>query len=356
MQPRILVINPGSTSTKIAVYDGEHPYFKGMLRHTTEEISAFATIPDQLPWRKELILQMLADEGISLQSFTLVIGRGGLLRPIVAGVYEINDAMMRDLESTPLQHACNLGSFIAKDIADMVGIKAYMADPAVVDEMQDVARVSGIRGISRRSIFHALNQKATARMHAGKLGRPYEEMNLVIAHLGGGISVSAHRRGRVVDTNNALDGDGPFSPERSGTVPAGDLVRICFSGKYTQREVLRMITGKGGMVDYLGINSVQEAVRRIEEEGDKEAKFIVDAMCYDVAKYIGQMAAALKGEVDDIILTGGIAYNRYVTDAITDYCKWIAPVTVYPGEDELEALAMNARAILSGLTEVKIYT
>lgn len=354
MSYNILAINPGSTSTKMALFRDTEQVTTLTLRHSTEEISRFDTVANQLQWRLGLILEALEHEKIEISSLDAVIGRGGLLRPIEGGVYLINERMCNDLRHPKLQHASNLGALIALEIANIVGIKAYIADPVVVDEMQEVARISGLKSCPRISIFHALNQKATARRYAAEVGRDYESMNLIIAHMGGGISVSAHCRGRVIDTNNALDGDGPIAPERAGTIPAAELAELCFSGEYSHKQVKQMLTGKGGLVDIVGSNSVHDIVVRADS-GDKEARTALDAMCYTVAKYVGEMAVVLKGRVDAILLTGGIAYNACVTDAIDEYCRFIAPVKVYPGENELESLAENALRVLRGEVEPKEY-
>ena len=252
-----------------------------------------------------------------------------------------------------LQDPQNVGALIR--IADAAGVEAYIADPVVVDELQDMARVSGLKELPRRSIFHALNQKAIARRYAAEVGRPYEELNLVVVHMGGGISVSAHCQGRVIDTNNALDGDGPIAPERAGTLPAGDLVDLCFSGKYDKTEIKKLLAGKGGLVDHVNCNNVQELNEVRAANGDKEARFMLDTMSYSVAKWIGEMAVVLKGKVDAILLTGGIAWNDCVNEVIIDYCKFLAPIKIYPGENELESLAENALRVLKGETVAKEY-
>lgn len=354
MSFHILVINPGSTSTKAALYRDDKPLLDLTLRHTAEQVARFPRIIDQLEWRKELILKALQDHGFDLATLSAVIGRGGLMKPIEAGVYEVNDAMKHDLVHAEMEHASNLGGLIADQIAAIAGVKAYIADPVVVDEMEDIARLSGLPECPRRSIFHALNQKATARLHCDKAGIVYEESNLVVAHLGGGISVSAHRHGRVVDTNNALDGDGPFAPERAGSLPAAQLADLCFSGKYNRREIQRMLAGKGGMVAHMGTNSMMLACEQIEK-GDRKARCVVEALSYTIAKQIGAMAVVLKGKVDAIILTGGVAYNEFVTDMVTDYCSFLGPVFVYAGENELEALNLNALVVLQGKVQPKVY-
>ena len=321
---KILAINPGSTSTKVALYDEERPSLDLTLRHTAEQIARYTNIIDQLGWRREMILTALSEHGFDIMQLSAVIGRGGLVRPIPA------------------------------DIAAMAGVKAYIADPVVVDEMEDVARLSGHPDCPRKSIFHALNQKATARLHCDRIGIVYEKANLVVAHLGGGISVAAHKQGRVVDVNNALDGDGPFAPERAGSLPAGEFADLCFSGRYTRREVQKMLAGQGGLVAHLGTNSMMQVSERIAQ-GDEKARLVAEAMCYGISKQIGAMAAAMCGRVDAVILTGGIAHNEFVVRYIEQHCSFIAPVSVYPGENELESLVANALVVLRGTIVPKVY-
>ncbi len=353
---RILAINPGSTSTKIAVYIDTNPVFIQTIRHSKEEIEKYDRITDQFQFRKDLILQELKDADIRIDLIRVVMGRGGLIKPVESGVIAVNEKMIHDLrECVYGEHASNLGGLIAWDIAkSLPDAKAYIVNPVVVDELEDIARISGHPLLPRRSIFHALNQKAVARQHAKSIMRKYEELNLIVVHLGGGITVGAHKHGRVVDVNQGLDGDGPFSPERSGTLPVGDLVRLCYSGKYTEKEVLKMITGKGGLVAYLGTNSAYEVEKRAAS-GDAEAKLIYDAMAYQVAKEIGAMATVLGCYVDGILITGGIAYDKYFVNQVISHVHRIAPVHVYPGEDEMKALAMNALRVVKGETTAKVY-
>ena len=351
---KILAINPGSTSTKVALYDEERPSLDLTLRHTAEQIARYTNIIDQLGWRREMILTALSEHGFDIMQLSAVIGRGGLVRPIPAGVYEVNEAMRRDLTNATMEHASNLGGLLAAEIAAMAGVKAYIADPVVVDEMEDVARLSGHPDCPRKSIFHALNQKATARLHCDRIGIVYEKANLVVAHLGGGISVAAHKQGRVVDVNNALDGDGPFAPERAGSLPAGEFADLCFSGRYTRREVQKMLAGQGGLVAHLGTNSMMQVSERIAQ-GDEKARLVAEAMCYGISKQIGAMAAAMCGRVDAVILTGGIAHNEFVVRYIEQHCSFIAPVSVYPGENELESLVANALVVLRGTIVPKVY-
>lgn len=346
---KILAINPGSTSTKVAVYRNAKSVFLKTIRHNSEELMRYPRITDQFEFRKEIILKELQEAEIDINKISAVVGRGGLIKPIESGVYFVNDRMKQDLRDCIRgEHASNLGALIADDIArSLPNAKAYIADPVVVDELQDVARISGHPKFERVSIFHALNQKAIARQYAKSLDRKYEELNLIVAHLGGGISVGAHLKGRVVDVNNALDGEGPFSPERAGTVPAGQLAKLCFSGEVTYDEVKKILTGQGGLVAHLGTNDAYE-IEMKAKAGDKKAILIQDAMSYNIAKQIGQMAAVLKGEVDGIILTGGIAHNPYLVEYVKDMVGFIGQVVVYPGEDEMQALAMNALMALRG--------
>lgn len=354
MDYRILAINPGSTSTKIAVYNNNKPEFTLSLDHSREDLAQFKQVGDQFQWRKDLVEAALAERGVDIRSLSAVIGRGGIISPIESGVYEVNDDLRHDLRNARMQHASNLGGLIARDIADEIGVKSYIADPVVVDEMMPYARISGLPELPRESVFHALNQKAVARLYCKETGKSYESQNLIVCHMGGGITVSAHRRGRVIDTTNALDGCGPFSPERSGSLPPGPLVRMCFSGKYTEEEMIKKVHGTGGLFAHLGTTSMPEALDRIYKH-DLHAMLIVRAMCYTIAKEIGAMAIALKGDVDAILLTGGIAHSKRVTDFIADHVTFIAPIYVYPGENELKALAENALAVLRGERVPKTY-
>jgi butyrate kinase len=353
----ILAINPGSTSTKFSLFEEENLVFEKNLRHTTEELKGFEKISDQFHFRKGLIMDELFLQKADLKRITAVVGRGGLVKPIESGIYSVNEKMKEDLISGVMgQHASNLGGLIAQDIAaSLPSATAYIVDPVVVDELTDVARISGHPLIERRSIFHALNQKAVARVYAYSIGKKYEELNLIIAHMGGGISVGAHLKGRVIDVNNALDGDGPFSPERSGSLPAGQLAELCFSGKMSHNEVKLMLTGKGGMVAYLGTNSFIE-VCKMANNGGKKAIMIIDAASYQVSKEIGAMAAVLKGSVDAIILTGGMAYEDTFIMRIKKMVGFIAPVKIFPGEDEMKALAFNGLLAMDGKIEIKKYS
>ncbi|WP_243386391.1 butyrate kinase [Bacillus kexueae] len=352
---RILVINPGSTSTKIGVFDGERSVFEKTIRHDSDKINSFETIIDQYEFRKQMILETLDAEGINVSKLSAVCGRGGLLRPIEGGTYEVNDAMLEDLRvGFAGQHASNLGGILAYEIATGLNIPSFIVDPVVVDEMQEVAKISGVAGIERVSIFHALNQKAVARKVAAQYNKKYEEMNLIVTHMGGGITVGAHKDGRVIDVNNGLHGDGPFSPERAGTVPAGSLVEMCYSGEYYREEIMKKLVGQGGLVGYLGTNDAV-TVEKMIENGDENAKLVYDAMAYQIAKEIGAASAVLKGKVDAIVLTGGLAYGKEFVQEISSHIDWIADVVVYPGENELQALAEGALRVLRGEEEAKVY-
>jgi butyrate kinase len=359
----ILAINPGSTSTKIGVFRGLVPPKGGIeevldksLQHSAKELSVFHSITDQFDFRKTVILKTLTEGKIDTGKIVLVMGRGGLTKPVKSGILKVNEAMLRDLKAgVSGVHASNLGGLIAHELSlNLPQAKAYTVDPVVVDELEDTARISGHPLFPKISIFHALNQKATARIHAEKTGARYEDLNLVVAHLGGGISVGAHRKGRVIDVNQALNGDGPFSPERSGTLPAAALAEACFSGKYTREEVLKMITGRGGYVAYLDTNSAADVEKRVVS-GDAGAKLIRDAMIYQIAKEIGCMAVVLCGKIDAILLTGGIAHSETFAGDLRSRVEFLAPVFVYPGENELFALAYNGNRILRGNVEIMDY-
>ncbi len=354
-EKRILTINPGSTSTKIGVFHNERSIFEKTLRHNIEELQRFDQIIDQYEFRKNHILETLHEQGINISKFDAVCARGGLLRPIKGGTYVVNDDMIEDLKSGYAgQHASNLGGIIAREIADGLNIPSYIVDPVVVDEMSVLAKVSGMPEIERKSIFHALNQKAVARKAAASLGKRYENMKMIITHMGGGITIGVHDRGRVVDVNNGLHGEGPFSPERAGTVPAGDLVDLCFSGEYTKEEIMKKLVGTGGLLGYLGTNDAVK-VEQMIQGGDEKARFIYDAMAYQIAKEIGAASAVLKGEVEAIVLTGGLAYGKSFVSTIRSYIDWISDVLVYPGENELQSLAQGALRVLQGEEQSKQY-
>jgi butyrate kinase len=353
---RILVINPGSTTTKIAIYDNNVCSLLKTLYHSIADLSPYKSINDQFEYRKSRILNELKHDRIDLSSIHVVIGRGGLTYPLQSGVYYINELMVEHCRKGVMgEHASNLGSLIAYDIAKMhPGTIALVADPVVTDELDEIARVSGHPLFRRISIFHALNQKATARQHASKLGKHYEDLNLIVVHLGGGISIGAHHKGRVIDVNNALNGEGPFSPERSGTLPVGQLIDLCFSGKYTRDEIQNMVTNEGGLLAYLGTNDVRE-IEIAAKNGDKKAAFYLEAMTYQISKSIGEMATVLKGKIDGILITGAIAYNWNLMGLIRERVDFIAPVFVYAGQDELKALAMNALMVARDEIKALVY-
>ncbi|MGN0347262.1 MAG: butyrate kinase [Lachnospiraceae bacterium] len=348
MAIKSLIINPGSTSTKIGVFEDETLLFEETLRHTTEEIAQFASIVDQKDFRKNIITQFLASKNVDLKEFNVVVGRGGMLKPIPGGTYPVSDALLEDLKiGKQGQHASNLGGILARELGDEIGVPSYIVDPVVVDELEPVARLSGVPELPRTSVFHALNQKAVAKRYAKEIGKNYEDLNLIVVHMGGGVSVGAHKNGKVVDVFNALDGDGAFSPERAGGVPSGALVKLCFSGKYTEKEVYKKIVGNGGFNAYCNTNDAR-VVEDMIKDGNSEAELVYTAFIYQVCKNIGAQAAVLEGKVDQIIVTGGIAYSKLVIAEFTKRISWIAPMTVYPGEDELLALAQGALRVMTG--------
>lgn len=352
---RLLVINPGSTSTKIGIYDNEKAVFEETLRHDTEALKQYNNVIEQFEFRKNIILETLHQNGINLTKLNAVIGRGGLLKPIPGGVYRVENNMLQDLKAATYgEHASNLGAIIAYEIAGQLNIPAYIVDPVVVDEFEPLARYSGLPDIKRKSIFHALNQKAVAHRIAAELNLKYEEANFIVCHMGGGISIGAHQKGKVIDVNNALDGEGPFSPERTGALPVGDLISLVLSGKYTEQELRKKIVGNGGLVAYLNTNNAVE-VERMISSGNEEAKMIYDAMAYQIAKEIGAYSTVLKGKIDAIIITGGLAYGKEFVQTIVERINWIAPIKVHPGENELQALAEGGLRVLRGQENEKEY-
>ena len=355
MSVKSLIINPGSTSTKIGVFEDETLLFEETLRHSTEEISKYATIFDQKDFRKNIIIDLLKSKEFDVKSLGMVVGRGGMLKPIPGGTYACTDALVKDLEvGVSGQHASNLGGILAREIADEIGVPSFIVDPVVVDELMPIARYSGVPELPRVSIFHALNQKAVAKRYAKETGKKYEDLNLIVVHMGGGVSVGPHKNGKVIDIFNALDGDGAFSPERSGAVPVGALVKMCFSGEYTQAEVYRKLVGNGRFNAYVGTNDMRD-VEKMVNEGNEKAAEVRDAFILQMSKNIGAMATVLEGKVDQIIVTGGIAYDKYVVAKLKERCEWIAPFTVYPGEDELLALVQGGLRVLNGEEEAKNY-
>lgn len=351
---RVLVINPGSTSSKIAVFDDQKEVFTRSIRHEAET-EKYPNIMDQMDFRKGLILTALQEENIPLESLSAVVGRGGLLHPMEGGTYHVTPAMLEDLSSCRYgEHASNLGGILADAIAKPLGVPAYIADPVVVDEKIPEARLSGWPGIERLCISHPLNQKAVAKRYAREHNGKYQDFNFIVAHMGGGLSVGAHEHGRIIDVNNALDGDGPFSAERTGGLPLRGVMDMCFSGEYTRHSLQKAFIGHGGLYAYLGTKDGLEIIKRIEA-GDEKTIAVIKAQAYQVAKEIGGCAAALKGKVDAILLTGGLAYNKYFTDWIKERVEFIAEVVLYPGEDEMGALALAACEALTGEIQCKRY-
>ncbi|MCF6466754.1 butyrate kinase [Clostridium sp. Cult2] len=352
---RILVINPGSTSTKIAIYENEKEVITETIKHSADEIKQFETIYSQLDFRKNLVLEVLKKNNIDLNTIDAIAGRGGNMKPVAGGTYLVNEPMIEDLKVGVMgQHASNLGGIIAHEIGKPYGLKAYVVDPVVVDEFEEISRISGMPEIPRKSKDHPLNSKAVARKAAKELGAKYDELNIITAHLGGGISIGIHKKGRVVDVNNALDGDGPFSPERAGGLPVGGLVDLCFSGEYTKAEIRKKIVGNGGLVAYLGTNDGRE-VQEMINNGDKKAELVYKAMAYQIAKAIGASATVVKGNVDAIVLTGGLAFDKVLMGWIEESVNFISKVFVYPGEYEMVALTEGVIRVLNGEEELKEY-
>ncbi|MGX8773599.1 MAG: butyrate kinase [Bacillota bacterium] len=362
-QSRILVVNPGSTSTKIAVFETEgqkadmplQEIFSRTLRHDAEELQSLGTIADQLDFRKHVVGDALRENGHEIGDFDAIACRGGLVRQLPSGTYRVNDALVNDCRIGVCgQHASNLGALIGSELERESGVPAYIIDPPVVNELSEIARYSGHPSMERTCVWHALNQKAVARRYSESVGKAYEDLNLLVCHMGGGVSVGAHVKGRVLDTEDAVGGEGPFSPERAGSLPVNKIIDLCFRGDMTKTEIKRMLTRKAGLMAYAGTNKMQEILKKAEE-GDAAVQEALEAFYYQIAKEIAAMSVAMKGQVDQIIFTGGIAYSQVITDAITEMVGWIAPVTVYPGEDEMEALALGALRVLRGDEEAKEY-
>ncbi len=350
----ILVLNPGSTSTKLAVFQGNECSYEGVVQHTELELGRFERVWDQYEYRKEAILEFLAGHGVALHSLTAVVGRGGLFKPTVSGTYRVNPEMVADARAEVQgPHVANLGAVLAYGIAWDYGIEAFIVDPPCVDEMEPVARYSGLPEIERTSLVHALNVKASARAAAEELGKSVRDVNLVVAHLGGGITVCALKSGRMVDVTNGLS-EGPFTPDRAGALPTGGLVRMCFSGEYTEAEITRKLVGAGGLTAYLGTNNAIEALERANA-GDAKAGAVLEAMIYQIAKEIGAMAVVLGESMDAIVLTGGIAKSEDIARRIVDKVRFLGRVIVLPGEDELRALALGCLRVLEGEEEAKTY-
>ena len=355
MARKILTINPGSTSTKIALFEEENQVMSVKLSHTVEDLKPFEKIYDQTEYRRKMIMEVLEEKGVNPSEITAISARGGNMQPVVGGTYMVNEQMLEDLKVGVMgQHASNLGGIIANAIAKPLGISAYVVDPVIVDEMAPIAKISGTPDIARKAKDHPLNQKAVSRKIAEQMGGKYEDYNFIVAHTGGGISIGVHEKGKIIDTNNCLDGDGPMSPERSGGVPFFSLVEICYSGKYTKEELRKRLVGGGGLAAYLGTNDAIEVTKMIEG-GDEHAKLVFEAMAYQVAKEIGAGAAVLKGKVDRIIITGGLAYSKMLMDWITERVEFIAPVELYPGELEMDALALGVLRVLDGNEPLQQY-
>uniref|UniRef100_A0A7C4Y135 Probable butyrate kinase n=1 Tax=Caldisericum exile TaxID=693075 RepID=A0A7C4Y135_9BACT len=352
---KVLVINPGSTSTKIAVFEDRVPVFIESVRHNKEVLSRFNSVLEQLDFRKERIISVLKSHGFELSQFDAVIGRGGIVKPIEAGTYVVNETLINDLKfySREQEHPSTLGGIIAYEIGRDAQKPAFIADPVCVDEFEDIARISGLKEIKRKSLLHTLNIRASLFRYAENIGKKVEDLNVIVAHLGGGITVAAVKNGRIVDVNNANEG-GPFSPERAGGLPSIDVVNMCYSGQYTRDDLLKLFTKEGGVYSYLGTNNIQEVIERINR-GDKFATEVFDAMCYQISKEIGAMATVLKGKVEAIIITGGVAFNEEVIDEIAKRVNFIAKIVTYPGEFEMEALAYAALRVLKGEEVAKIY-
>lgn len=357
---KILTINPGSTSTKIAVFsflENEHSIIlKKTINHSTEDLHRFNKIIDQYHFRADLIKQTLIENDIDIKGLACIVGRGGLLKPVKSGTYRVNDPMINDIKDpSTLEHASNLGCLLAYDIANSIGKKAFIVDPVVVDELDDIARISGLKKYPRTSIFHALNQKAIARKCAEEHNKQYEDLNMIVVHLGGGITIGAHKMGKVVDVNNGLTGEGPFSPERAGGIACFDIIDLCFTEGMTRQKAKKAIVGKGGIVDYLGTNDMREIEERTLNK-DPEATAVFDAMTYQISKEIGAMAVAVfAGKLDYIVLTGGIAYDKRLVRFITEKAGFLAPVKVYPGEDEMMALYLGGLRVIQGIEKEKTY-
>ncbi len=352
---KTLVINPGSTSTKVALFDELKLVIKETIRHSSKKLQKYDDLYEQTPFRKKVILTFLKKNNIDIKSIDSFIGRGGLMKPVKSGIYEVNNKMVEDLSTCKYGvHASNLGGILARELADQVSKKSYIADPVVVDEMSSVAKISGLNGISRRPLWHTLNQKAVARRYAESLGNKYEQMNFIVAHLGGGISVGLHKRGRVTDVNNALDGDGPFTPERTGGLPVSGVYELALSGQYSLKQLRKLNHGFGGLVSYLNTSDAEEVSVMISE-GHVMAKRVMKAMVYQIAKEIGSLYAVTRGNLDAIIITGGLAYNNDVMQLLLEYLDHLGKVIVFPGEDELEALNYNVYNLLIGKIELNNY-
>ncbi len=350
---RILVLNPGSTSTKIAVYQGEQPLFVKNILHTPQELAPFAHVVDEYDFRREVVLQVLAEHGVAVESLNAVVSRGGVLAPIHAGAYAVNEDMLWQLRYRPLnEHASNVGAMIAHAIAQPLGIPAYIYDGITVDELLPVLRITGVSGMRRKGVGHNLNTRAAAMRYAREQGKPYSDITVIVGHLGGGITVNLHNGGAVIDT--VPDEEGPFSPERSGGLPTQDVIRMCFQPGQTKDSMMKLVKRQSGLVGHLGTTDCQEVQRRIDQ-GDAQAALVYEAMALNLCKHIAKLAPVVKGKVDAILLTGGIAYSKYITEYVADHCGFIAPVIVYPGEDEMQSLALGCLRVLRGEEQAREY-
>ncbi len=351
---KILVINPGSTSTKIALYQGEKSELEKTVRHNEQELKKFDKLADQFEYRLQHVKDAVKEKGWDLYELEAVVARGGLLKPIPGGTFEVNKQMVKDLKEARYgEHASNLGAIMADSLRDELNISAYIVDPVAVDEFEEVARLSGLKELERISQSHALNMKAVAREVAGEMDKSYFDVNLIVCHLGSGISVAPHNRGKMIDVNNA-NNEGPFATERSGTLPAYQLVRLCYSGEYTEEEMVKKVVKEGGVYSYLGTKDMIK-VEEQAKKGEERARLVLDAMVYQIGKEIGAMSTVLEGDVDKIVITGGMANSKYITGKIEKKVDFIAPVQVVPGEKELEALALGAFRVLTGKEEAQIY-
>ncbi len=356
MDFKILVLNPGSTSTKLALYQGRECLLEETINHSSDELQGYSRIADQESFRREIIMETLQKAGFTVEEIDAISARGGVLKPIPGGTWVVNEKMVRDLKTgVQGEHASNLAGILAYQMGQQIDCPAFIVDPVIVDEMDDIARYSGMPEIKRRSIFHALNQKAVARDVAREMGARYEQVTFIVTHMGGGVSCGLHRKGRVVDVNNALDGEGPFSPERAGSLPVGDLIKLCFDPQYDQDFIRKRIKGQGGLVAYLGTNDLM-AIERDIEKGDEPAGEIFQAMAYQIAKEIGGLAAAGQGKIDAIILTGGMAHSPELIELVRERIEFIAPVKIKPGENEMEALCEGALRVLLGQGEPQHYS
>lgn len=351
---KILAINPGSTSSKIGYFEDKNCISSITIRHDQEDIARFESIIDQYSMRKNAIMEWLNEQRINVKELNGVVGRGGLLRPTQGGTFKVNEAIISDLKSARFGvHASNLGAIIAREIADKAGVNAYIVDPVTTDEYGPLARYAGHPEFQRISVFHALNQKASARTVSEKIGQEYCDLNLIIAHLGGGATIAAHERGRVVDVNNGLE-EGPFTPERSGSLPVLEVIKMSYSGDFTHDEMKKKVVGRGGMTAYLGTSDIQTVVE-IAKKGDTKATEILEAMVYQICKEIGACSTVLKGSVDAIVITGGVAYSDFVTDQIKERVSFIAPIHILPGENELQSMTNGVLRVLEGKEDARIY-